>query len=343
MAFETTVHAAVRRSGRAVLALALAVTLGLGVDARPATADDAPLKKLDFAGSVTWLGQIPILVAIDKGFFKEQGLDVGVQVILNSSDRVRAITAGSVAFSNLGRTAVISEMARGNKSFYYFANVDDSPGNEGCWARAGFASLGDLKGKKIAANASAEITLVGLLKEASMTTKDIELVNLPPNEMVVALANSDVDAACVWRPVLDKLKTAAPDGKMLGTDKDTESFRTFGTMSSPDIMIISKTLVDEDPESARKIAVAVMKGADFATKEPEETARTVAHYFKQPPDAVLAGIKDFKYFGAVGWPDHIKRHTEQMKRLAAYLAEAGKIPATPAVEEWMNVSFIPAP
>lgn len=330
-------------ASRRARAFALAASLALAAGAAPATADEAPLKKLDFGGSVTWLGQVPILLAIDKGFFKEQGLDVGVQVIVNSSDRMRALTAGSVAFSNLGRTTVISEMARGNTSFYFFANVDDSPGNEGCWARPGFASFGDLKGKKIASNASAEITLVGLLKEASMTTKDVQMVNLPPNEMVVALANSDVDAACVWRPVLDKLKTAVPDGKLLGTDKDTEAFRTYGTMSSPDIMIISKKLVDEDPESARKIAVAVMRGADFAAKDPQATAETVAHYFRQSPEALLAGIKDFKYFGAAGWPDHIKRHTEQMQRLAGELKEAGKIQATPKVADWLNTSFIPAP
>ena len=30
-------------------------------------------ESLGFAGSVTWFGQVPIMVAIDKGFFKEQG------------------------------------------------------------------------------------------------------------------------------------------------------------------------------------------------------------------------------------------------------------------------------
>ena len=152
----------------------------------PARAAD-PVK-LDFAGSVTWFGQVPIMVAVDKGYFKDAGIDVTIQVILSSGDRIMALTAGSVAFSNLGRIAAINEMAKGNQSFYYFANVDDSPGNEGCWARPGFASLADLKGKKVAANTSAEITLNGLLRAASMSVKDIDYVNLPPNEMAGALS-----------------------------------------------------------------------------------------------------------------------------------------------------------
>src|ERR1700737_3354826 len=116
------------------------------------------------------------MLAIDKGYFKEQGIETELQNIGASGDRIAALTAGSVAFSNLGRIAAIVEMARGNQSFYFFANVDDSPGNEGCWARPGFASLADLKGKKVAANTSAEITLNGLLRAASMSIKDLDYV-----------------------------------------------------------------------------------------------------------------------------------------------------------------------
>ena len=114
--------------------------------------------KADVAGSTTWWGQIPIMVAIDKGFFKDAGLDVTLRPIIASSDRMAAVAAGSVVFSNLGRIAVIANMARGDQSFWYFANIDNSPGNEGCWARPGFTSLQQLKGHKVAANTSAEIT-----------------------------------------------------------------------------------------------------------------------------------------------------------------------------------------
>ena len=327
--------------GFAALALAaVALTTGFGSAERALAQSAAPVK-LDFAGSVTWFGQVPIMVAVDKGFFKEAGIDTEIQVILNSSDRVAALTAGSVAFSNLGRVAVITEMARGNQSFYYFANVDDSPGNEGCWARPGFASFGDLKGKKVAANTSAEITMNGLLRAADMSAKDIQFVNLPPNEMAPALAKGDVDAACVWQPLLDGLKQAAPGGKLLGTDKDTDTYKKFGTMASPDIVIISRKLVDEHPDQARKLAAAMLKGADFTIKNPEEAAKTVAHYFKKTPEEVLAGMKTFKYFGIEGWQDHMKLHEQQMQDLANWLYDTNKIADKPDVSKWMNVSFIP--
>lgn len=305
----------------------------------PALAQAMP--KLDAAGSPTWLGQVPVMVAIEKGFFKAEGLDVSLKVILNSGDRIRALSSGDVAWSNLGRLAVITEMARGNTSFYYFANIDDSPGNEGCWARPGFASFKDLKGKKIAANTSAEITMHGLLQEAGMSAKDIQYLNLPPNEMAGAIAKGDVDAACVWQPLLDGVKKAAPGGKLLGLDSDTTMGKKYNTMASPDVVIISKKLVDENPAAAGKLARALFKGADYAISNPSDTAKAVAHYFKKEPAEVEAGAKNFKFFGTKGWQEHIKLHTKQMQDLANWLYENKKIDAKVDVTKWEKTSFIP--
>jgi NitT/TauT family transport system substrate-binding protein len=317
------------------------VTAAIAALAMLLAATDAQAQKLGFAGSVTWYGQVPVMVAIDKGFFKEQGLDVEYQVILNSSDRLASVDAGSSAFSNLGRSSVIPAMARGDTNFYYFLNFDDSPGLEGCWSRSQVASLKDLRGKKIAANTSAQITLNGLLDGQGMTEKDIDYLNLGPNEMAPALAKGDIEAACVWQPLLDGLKKAAPDGKLLGTDMDTPGFKKYGTMASPDIAIISRKLVDEHPEQARGIALALLKGTDYTIANPEDAAKTTAHYFRKTPEEVMEGMKPFKFFGTNGWQEHMKLHTEQMQSLAQWLYDNKKIPGVPDVAKWENVSVLP--
>ncbi len=299
--------------------------------------------KLDIAASNTWWGQVPIMLAIDKGFFKEQGIDTELKNIPSSGDRIAALTAGSVAFSNLGRIAAIVEMARGNQTFSYFANVDDSPGNEGCWARPGFDSFKALRGKKVAANTSAQITMNGLLENAGMTERDVQFVNLPGPEMAAALAKGDVDAACVWEPLLTNVRNGTPGGKLLGLDSDTPNFKRFGTMASPDIMIISRKLATEQPELARKLAVAIFKGVEFTNAHPQETAETVAHYFRRTPEEVLAAMKTFKYFGQEGWQEHMKLHGAQMQYLAQWLYDNGKIPSLPDTTKWENVSFVPKP
>jgi NitT/TauT family transport system substrate-binding protein len=316
----------------------LATGLFLALSALPSAAQNA---KLDAALSNSWWGHIPIMLAIDKGYFKEVGIDVEAKSVPASADRVRAITAGSVAFSNLGRIAVISEMANDNRSFYFFANVDDSPGNEGCWARPGFASFKDLKGRKVAANTSAQITMNGLLENEGMAEKDVQFVNLPGGEMAGAIARGDVDAACVWEPLFTNVKNAAPGGKLLGTDMDTPNYKKFGTMASPDIMIISRKLVDEQPAVAGKLVSAIFKGVKYTNENPEDTAKTVAHYFRKDPAEVLAAMKQFKYFGAENWQKHMQLHTGQMEYLSKWLVDNGKIAKMPDVKSWENLSFIP--
>ncbi len=317
--------------------------LALSAMASIAAPDRAWAQKYDFAGSVTWYGQVPIMLAVDKGYFKEQGLEVNYQVILSSGDRLASITAGATAFSNLGRTAVIPAMARGDTSFYFFANIDDSPGNEGCWARPGATTFKDLKGKKVAANTSAQVTMNGLLEVQGMTEKDIQFVNLPPNEMAGALSKGDVDAACVWQPLLNNLKAAVPDGKLLGTDMDTPNYKKYQSMASPDIMVISRKLVDEQPDHARKLAAAIFKAVDETIAQPEATAKTVAHWFKKSPEDVLEGIKSFKYFGTKDREAHMQRHTAQMQSLAQWLYDNKKIPTLPDATKWANTSFLPKP
>ena len=116
------------------------------------------------------------------------------------------------------------------------------------------------KGKKVAANTSAQITMNGLLANEGMTEKDVQFVNLPGGEMAGALAKGDVDAACVWQPLLEQRREGTPGGKLLGLDSDTPNFKKFGTMASPDIMIISRKLVDEQPELAAQAGGRDLQG-----------------------------------------------------------------------------------
>lgn len=331
----------IRKTGRGTarrFASGFAIALSCLASGTLAIADEPT--ELKFGGSATWLGQVPIMVAIDNGYFEEEGIKVEFVPIGSSYDRLSALTSGSIDFSNLGRVAVISEMARGNDAFYNVANVDDSPGNEGCWARPGVESIADMRGRKVAANSSAEITMTLLLATEDMTQSDVELFNIGGTEMAPALARGDVDVACIWQPLLDGLKAAVPDGKLIGTDKDTSFYNEFGTMASPDIVIMSRELVNDSPEIANKVIKALFKGADFANNNPEEAAQVVSHYFNKDAADLVDSIDEFMYFGGSDWEAHMELHIGQMQALATLLYDLGKIGAKPDVTEWTNTSFI---
>src|SRR6266571_478287 len=133
--------------------------------------------------SLTWYGHVPTMVAVEKGFFKEVGLNVELVSIVTSADRMLALTAGSLQWSNLGSAATLAEMAKKNESFYWIGNIDDSPGNNGLVVQPGINDFAGLKGKKVAVtlNSDAEIILYQLLEMNGLKANDVELVPMKAN------------------------------------------------------------------------------------------------------------------------------------------------------------------
>ena len=280
------------------------------------------------------------MVAIDKGFFKEQGLDIEYQVILNSSDRLASVDAGSSAFSNLGRSSIIPAMARGDTNFFYIYNFDDLPGIEGCWARPGVASIKDLRGKQVAANTSAEITLSGLLATQNMTEKDIDYLNLGPTEMAPALARGDVDGCVRLAAALDGLKKAAPDGKLLGPDTDTTTYQKFSPWRRP----TSRSSRASWLSTSRPGAQASRSGAERCRLHDGQSGGRCEDRGALLQEDARRGagcMKPLKFFGTKGWEEHMKLHAAQMQSLAQWLYDNKKIPSVPDVAKWENTSFMP--
>ena len=295
---------------------------------------------VSFGGSVTWYGHLPVMVAEQAGYFEEEGLDLTYEVILTSGDRLAALTAGDVDFSNLGRTALISAMAEGNESFYFIANIDDSPGQDGLLARPGIESIEDLVGLKVAANTSSLVTFMTHLEDRGLTGQ-VEIVNLSPADMCLALQNGDVDAIDVWQPLLGDCMDAFPEATLIAEDTESSIYEQFGTAAAPDIVIISRDLVDNQPEVAKRIMAAIFRGAETVNSDPNTTADLVADaYFQRPAEEVLEGASGFQFFGAENFQAHIEAHTAQMQWLAEWLFENDQISSVPDVSNWVNYDFV---
>src|SRR5438067_3986440 len=264
---------------------------------------------LPHAASTTWWGHVPLMVAIEKDMFKEVGLSVELQPIVASSDRMLAITSGSVQWTNTGSAAAIGEMAKNNDSFYWIGNIDDSPGNNGLVVQPGISDYAGLKGKKVAVtlNSDAEIILYQLLEQNGLKASDVEIVPMKANDMVAAFTNKSIDAYDVWEPAFSDGLKAVPGAKVLGNEKDTPIFKKNGTQVAPDVVVLRRELVDKYPETTRKLLGAYFKGVDLVKNSPDEAAGIVAEkYFKKSKEETLAGLKTFSVFGASEQADRAK-------------------------------------
>jgi NitT/TauT family transport system substrate-binding protein len=318
--------------------LSLAVALGAGL------AEAQAPTKLDHGASTTWFGHVPLMVAIDRGYFKEVGLDVELKPIVKSSDRMLALTQGGIQWTNTGVLSVIVEMAKGNDSFYWFANVDDSPGAEGLVVQPGIDGIKALKGKKVAVtlNSGAEITLYYLLKEAGLAPTDVRVVPMAANEMVAAFANKNIDAYCVWEPAFSDGQKAVPGSKVLATDKDTPIYRKFKTASAPDVVVIRKDVVDKHPETAKKLIAAYFKGVKLTKDNPREAAVSADKWFKRGVDWVEAGIRKFSYFDAGQQKEHVDELLGNIEMVIGWAHDTKNIETKPDPRKWLRRDLVPA-
>lgn len=176
----------------------------------------APLK----VGYSDWPGWVAWQVAIDKGWFKEAGVDVQFEWFdyVASMD---AFAAGKVDAVTMTNGDALVTGANGAKSVMILVG-DYSNGNDMIVGKPGIGSLKDLKGKKIGVEIGfvEHLLLLNGLEKAGMKETDVELVNSPTNETPQVLASGDVAAIGAWQPNSGMALKMVPGSKPIYSSAD---------------------------------------------------------------------------------------------------------------------------
>lgn len=171
-------------------------------------------------GYSDWPGWVAWEVGIEKGWFKEEGVDVKFEWFdyVASMDAFAAGKLDAVAMTN-GDALVTG--ATGARSVMFLMN-DYSNGNDMVIGAPGIKSVKDLKGKKIGVEIGfvSHLLLLNALKDHGLTESDVELVNVPTNETPQVLASGQVDAIVAWQPNSGQALKLVPGSKAIYTSAD---------------------------------------------------------------------------------------------------------------------------
>jgi NitT/TauT family transport system substrate-binding protein len=169
--------------------------------AAPAASSDAPAKpgQLRIAYS-DWPGWVAWEIAIQKGWFKEAGVDVDFKWF-EYAPSMEAYSAGKVDAVAVTNGDALVTGSSGGKSTCIVAN-DYSDGNDMIVAKPGIKKTEQLKGKKIGVEVGFvdHLLLMNALKAAHMTDKDVQIVNVPTDQTPQSLKSGTVDAIAAWQP-----------------------------------------------------------------------------------------------------------------------------------------------
>ncbi|MGN0026264.1 MAG: ABC transporter substrate-binding protein [Clostridium sp.] len=278
--------------------MALAMVGTMAGCAKTKTEEVKETKKLSF-GAMSSIDIVPIVIAKEKGYFEEEGLELDFQLFTAAKDRDAALQAGELD------GVIADEIAI---SIYQNSGIDMkiTGATNGAWTLvvgkdSGIENLEDLKGKKMAISENTMIDYLSdyIAEENGVNSSEIEKIAIPAMPArLEALRNKQVDAAILPAPFND---TAVADGG-----------KGLATIDNADIMISAIGFLQDQIDNNEEAIKAFFTGYNKAVEYMKNTD------LKEYEDIVIK---------TVGYSEDTKGNIILPELNTNYLPDADKVQA----------------
>lgn len=210
------------------MALALAVTAGTGIAASAKA--ETPLR----IGFSDWPGWTPWQIAIDKGWFKQAGVDVDMQWF-DYSASLDAFSAGKLDGDFVANGDGLAIGANGAKNVLIML-TDYSSGNDMIVAKPGITSIKQLAGQKVGIEVGLveHLLLEHALQANGMALSSVTLVNTVTNDTPQVLGSGSVAAIGAWQPISGQAMMQLPGSRPIYTSAQAPGLIFDGLAVSPE-------------------------------------------------------------------------------------------------------------
>lgn len=249
--------------------------------------EEADLQRVNIAFQ-KWVGYGPLYLAQEKGFFKEEGIElVFVDEQLDSARR-DAFKQGMLDCEAGTIDLLVSKRAE-DTPIVAVVEIDHSLGSDGIVATEDIRTVEDLIGKKVAfARDDVGETFVSyLFHKKGLSLNDMTIVPRRPDDAWLAFLNGEVDAAVTWEPWLSKA-AQRPGGHIL-----------ISTREERDIIIdtlnIRQDIVKNNPELVKGLMRGWFKGVAYCKEHPVEASEIIAKHYDVTPEEYREQVTGLKW------------------------------------------------
>jgi len=233
---------------------------------------------------------LPLFVANDEGYFKEQGFEVEMVRFASSNEVGNAGTTGQVDILSAASNVVFDiGFVSNNRHKLILPNLyTNKQGNITDYILVSdtlnIKTITDLKGKKIGIFPGSVIKVFCtlILEKYGLNKNEYTLIELSPKDWAAALQTKQIDA----------LSALEPQASQLMIDKIGFPIAAgFYAQLMPNVPL-SGNWISEDfynkygDEAAEKIIIAVDKAVDFINKNPEKAKEYLVKYANVREDVV---------------------------------------------------------
>lgn len=234
--------------------------------------DPEPLKEIVIADAGVSPESLFIFIALDHGFFEEEGLNVKLNnEYAHGQENIAAIVKGEVHMATASETPL---MRAGflDYDISTFATLVTAENILAIVARKdrGITAPSDLEGKKIGvtigSNAEFFLDLFSLI--ADISSGSIKKVHVKPFQMADYLESGEVDAIVSWYPNWKNAEIAIGE--------NAETFYSKGIYTMYYNLIASNDFIAENPDTIKGMLRALIKAEAYAKENPDEIVKTLA-------------------------------------------------------------------
>ena len=255
------------------LVLLLAPTLALMAGACSGSGEAEPLTKVVFMAGFKPQANLPFVaayVAQEKGFFRDQGLEVDIRHA-SSGEHLKLLVAGDVDFTTADSASVLKRRSDPGLSIVAFA-LFGQRGQQAFVALkdSGIQTPKDWEGKTFGYKTSQPPDYLAILKANDVDRSKIKEVRVGFDPRI--LTERKVDILAVF-------KSVEPDKiRRLGFEVNLWSAADYGVPSMGLTYITRQDLSQQDPDKVERFLKATLKGLQYAFDNREEALDIVLEY-----------------------------------------------------------------
>src|SRR5579875_2073177 len=238
-----------------------------------------------------WIGYVGLFTALDKGYFKDAGLDVQPKHFSGPADSVPLLMNGQLdlALTTADTVILLNQRAADNPATCVYV-IDTSDGADGVIAQKDIKTVKDLKGKTVAATEGQcnELLLLKALEAAGMSQADVKITNMDADTAGAAIVADKVPAAVTWEPWLTR--ASATGGHVIFSSHDAPN-------TLLDVVAASKATEENRTADLKAFLAAFAKGAAYDKAHPDEAAQIAAKHLSTTAADAKTMLTKVKLYG----------------------------------------------
>ncbi len=296
-------------------------------------------------GWVFAMANAPALIAKEKGYFKELGVDVEL-VSYTSGPRVRkGLLSGKLDMAYIGAPPVYHWYAKGLKS-KILAKVNYGQAAVIVHKDSDIKNVAGLRGKKIAGvkiGSGMDVLLRGyVISEAGKMNprRDLDIRPMKPGSMGAAIASKVVAGAFSWEPFTSKYVLEGNAKIIMDMNKEIPNYPWYVIMAVPKAMTEKRAAIV-------KALKAHQKAVKFLNSSPTAGNKIIAKAFNlksvkdkkgkiHTADDILAAARK-----RIGWQYELtKKDSDFVQRLMNYSHKLGYMTKKLTIAELIDTSFM---